>query len=119
MRYFTLPPEIEIGRANGNIPRFIKKWYKGKRYDITYILKLFNWAELEYKDSQAWAESTMNLNTIKLVRSKNFLHVLASSNQFKNLINDMTSELWDSLPNVVKQSLNQTYDVYKKYYLTN
>jgi hypothetical protein len=113
MKYFNQPPEIPLGRPTGNQPRFIKRWYKGKSLTLAYILALFHWAEKEYNDVKAWAIVNRNKELYLKLKSVNPIYVLGKSDEFKNIIELMDDNIWRSIPDAIKESLNQAYSVYK------
>lgn len=114
MKYFNSPPIPKLARPTGNVPRFIKKHYKAERYDLNYILDLFRWSELEYNDTKAWTQVSNNVRLYNALKDQSPFCVLAFSKEFKNLVDHMTSELWNSLPKTVQNSLIVTYDIYNK-----
>jgi len=113
MKYFNSPPQAVIGRATGNIPRFIKKYYTAKQYDLEYVLNLFRWSEIEYNDTKAWAQTARNIKVYNWLKDQSPFCVLALSSEFKDLVTHMTSELWNSLPKTVQNSLIITHNIYK------
>ncbi len=108
MNYFNQPPQPERGRPTGNIPLFIKKHYKGTRYDSKYVLDLFRWGEREYTDVVK-----QNDKLYSFVKSLTLFTVVAMSKEFADLIRNMNDELWNSLPNSVKNAMRETYSIYK------
>lgn len=112
MKYFNQPPEIPLGRPTGNQPRFIKRWYKGEALTVAYILDLFRWAELEYNDVKAWTITRRNKDLYLRVMSVNPLYILAKSKEFRKIIDLMDSNVWESIPSVIKESLEKAYKIY-------
>jgi len=113
MKYFTQPPIVEYGTPNGDIPRFMRKSYKGKRFTNSYILKLIYWSESEYNDTLNWSISRGDRKFYSFVKSLSPLHVLALSAEFKELIQYMTNDIWNNIPSAIQKILSKTYNIYK------
>lgn len=112
MNYFNQPPQIPLSRPTGNIPRFIKKWYKGKALTVQYILDLLYWSEKEWTDVKAWTIAKQNKEMYLRVMSVNPIFVLAKSDEFKNVVDLMDENVWRVIPDVIKESLQQAYAIY-------
>ncbi|SRR5258706_768344 len=112
MRYFNNPPSIPYGRPTGNQPRFVKRWYKGKCLTVAYILELLYWAEKEFTDVKNWTIAKQNKDLYLRITSVNPIYVLAKSEEFKNIIELMDDNIWQSIPKVIQESLEQAYRIY-------
>ena len=77
-----------------------------------HILDLFHWAEKEYNDAKACSIAKQNKELYLFMVSITPLHVLANSDEFqKNIIDLMDDNVWRVIPDVIKESLKQTYNI--------
>lgn len=114
MPYFTEPPQPSYP----DVPSFIRKFYSQKpNINLEYILNLIEWSEKEFLDVRSYFIVNRDVQNIRKIRNKNCLHLLAYSKGFKYIVENMTEEIWASIPNAVRKTLVETkriYDLHSK-----
>lgn len=115
MIYFNNPPKASV--RFGNVPEFIKKWYPPNKptLSLRYILSLIEWAEKEFNHQYNYLISIGNEKAVKFIRDNKLdcLHFLAQTKEFEEFVKYIDSELWDTYPNSVKNSLITVGKYYK------
>jgi hypothetical protein len=103
MKYITQPPEPTEFKSL-DIPAFMKKngRYNAPKipvFSLRYILSLIRWAELEYNDVVNYFVIRRDINTVKHLKSHHTIaDVIATTSQFKALVENIDSETWNSYP---------------------
>lgn len=105
--YFTEPPKPK----HYDVPAYMYKRYNTSIYNTEYVLNLIQWAELEYLDTMAWFTNTFQYDKLKILKKYNWMVVLASTKEFKELVQNMTQEIWDKYPKPVKNLISDINSV--------
>lgn len=104
MRYITQPPPLEQ-----HYPSFISRWYKPTpKVTLKYIISLFKWAEIEYSDALRLCEIQGMLEKKSHIQRLGCFYILSLTDEFRYIVDNMTEEIWASIPNAVRLSMVKT-----------
>lgn len=108
--YFTPPPKPK----KLDVPSFMYKRYNTNIYNTEYVMNLIQWAELEYLDSVAWFTNTFQYDKLNVLKKYNWMTLLATTNEFRDLSENMTDGIWESFPKSIKNIVADVYNLMLK-----
>lgn len=112
-KYFTNPPKPKTI----DVPLFLKTHGYNVQLDLgtEYLISLMRWAEKEYADSISFYTISGNEYMLNVLRKRNFIYLLARTDEFREVVKNMDSETWGKIPKAVREIIVLTkneYDVF-------